>query len=288
MVAATGPWKGLRTAGSNGEKTVGGGASGSQAPALASSGIVALLTGCVQDRLLRRVNAATARVLDANGFELVQVPTQACCGALHAHSGDLAGARKLARQNIAAFEGAGIDLVVVNAAGCGAAMKEYGHLLSGDPELAERASAFSAKVVDISEALVGTELRTGGQMAVAVAYDAPCHLHHAQKITAAPIDLLETVPGLRLVQLDKPDECCGGAGIYGITHPELGGRIGRDKVRDILNSGADVVATGNPGCMMQIGAGLLMEKSDVGVVHPIELIDESYRRGGVYTGGRNT
>lgn len=288
MVAATAPWNALHIGGPRRGKGVGGGDSVVPRSASTSPRTVALLTGCVQGQLFRRVNAATARVLSANGFELAPAPRQRCCGALHAHSGDLEGARKLARENITAFEEAGIDLVVVNAAGCGAAMKEYGHLLSDDQQFAERASAFSARVVDILELLAKTELRTGGEMAFSVAYDAPCHLHHAQKIEADPVEILKTIPGLRLVQLAKPDECCGGAGIYGLTHPELGGQIGRDKVRDILGSEAEVVATGNPGCMMQIGAELRIERSNVGVVHPIELIDESYRRGGIHTGGRNT
>ncbi|MFC1661884.1 (Fe-S)-binding protein [Gemmatimonadota bacterium] len=240
---------------------------------------VALLTGCIQEGLLGRVNRATARVLAVNGFELVGVPDQTCCGALHAHSGELEGARALARENVRAFEEVGIDLVVVNAAGCGAAMKDYGHLLSEDPEYSERALALAARVRDISEVLAHPALRRGAELPVTVAYDAPCHLLHAQKIAEPPLEILRAIPGLTLVPLRKPDECCGGAGIYGITHPELGGSIGGDKIRDILDSGAELVATGNPGCMMQIGAGLILEGATVGVVHPVELLDESYRRG---------
>jgi glycolate oxidase iron-sulfur subunit len=239
---------------------------------------VALLKGCIQEGLLGRVNRATARVLVANGFNLLPMPQEVCCGALHAHSGDLRGARVLARKNVQAFEKSGAELLVVNAAGCGAAMKEYGHLLAADPDYAERARALAARVRDVSEVLVGPRLRTGGAMDVRVAYDAPCHLLHAQKVSDPPLEILRSIPGLALLPLRRSDECCGGAGIYGITHPELGGAIGGDKIRDILASGAEIVATGNPGCMMQIGAGLLQAGARVDVVHPVELLDESYRR----------
>jgi glycolate oxidase iron-sulfur subunit len=242
-----------------------------------------ILTGCVQEGLLGRVNRATERVLEANGFQVVTVEEQGCCGAIHAHTGELEGARQLARRNIAAFEGLELDLVVVNAAGCGAAMKEYPHLLAEDSAYVDRARALAAKIKDVSEVLYSDGLLKGGELPLRVTYDAPCHLLHAQRISAEPLALLDSVPGIERIPLDGYDECCGGAGIYGITHPELGGRISDDKVRAIVESEAEVVATGNPGCMMQIGAGLRKVGSDVGVVHPIELLDESYRRGGVYS-----
>jgi glycolate oxidase iron-sulfur subunit len=248
-----------------------------------------MLLGCVQEGLLGRVNRATARVLEANGFQMVTVNDQRCCGAIHAHTGNLVGARELARNNIRAFERLELEYVAVNAAGCGASLKEYPHLLSDDGEYASRAEELAARVRDVSELLggggvpeVGT-LRKGGTFPVKVTYDAPCHLLHAQRISEEPLALLGSIPGLELIPLPGHDECCGGAGIYGITHPELGGRISRDKVEAIMETGAQVVATGNPGCMMQIGAGLAMAGVGVEVVHPIELLDESYRRGGVYS-----
>jgi glycolate oxidase iron-sulfur subunit len=244
---------------------------------------VATLLGCIQEGLLSRVNRATSRVLEANGFRVVETPGQGCCGAIHAHTGELSVARELARKNINAFQKAGIDWVVVNAAGCGASLKEYGHLLSGDPEYAQRAAEFSEKVKDVSELLGLPGLRRGGRLEVKVTYDAPCHLIHAQGVAHEPEFLLDSIPGLVRVPLPDHDECCGGAGVYGITHPELGGAIGKDKVRSIVETGADFVATGNPGCMMQIGAGLRMEGMGVEVVHPVELLDLSYRGGGLYS-----
>lgn len=241
-----------------------------------------VLQGCVQAGLLARVNRATERVLAANGYEIQPVHGQGCCGALHAHTGDLEGARALARNNIVAFEEAGVEFMAVNAAGCGAAMKEYPHLLSDDAEFRSRASSLAARVRDVSELLGRGGIAVGAALDVKVTYDAPCHLLHAQRISEEPLTLLQSVPGVRLIPLKGSDECCGGAGVYGITHPDLGGRIGGDKVEAVLATGAEVVATPNPGCMMQIGAGLLSAGSDVRVVHPIELVDESYRAGGLY------
>jgi glycolate oxidase iron-sulfur subunit len=241
-----------------------------------------ILEGCVQAGLLGRVNRATERVLEVNGFKPVPVPGQGCCGALHAHTGDLEGARRLARRNILAFEEAGVEVIVVNAAGCGAAMKEYPHLLAEDSEYRARAVALASRVRDVSEVLGYAEIAVGALVELTVTYDAPCHLLHAQRISEQPIVLLASVPGVTLVPLAGSDECCGGAGLYGITHPDLGERIGRDKVEAVKATGARVVATPNPGCMMQIGAGLMATGSDVRVVHPVELVDESYRRGGYY------
>jgi len=245
-------------------------------------GRVAVLTGCVQEGLYGRVNRATVRVLEANGFEVVKVPGQSCCGALHAHGGALARARAMARSNIAAFARVQVDSVVVNAAGCGASMKEYGELLADDGEWGERASRFADKVRDVSELLSEVGPRRGAEMACSVAVDHPCHLLHAQRIERAPLDVLGAIPGLEARVVSGAAECCGGAGIYGITHPRLGGAIGDDKVTAIRGAQADAVATPNPGCMMQIGAGLLAEGSPEGVVHPVELLDESYRRAGYY------
>jgi len=242
----------------------------------------AVLLGCVQEGLLGRVNRATVRVLEANGFRVTEVPHQGCCGAIHAHTGDLEGARRLARANIRAFEESGVQFVAVNAAGCGAILKEYPHLLARDEEYRPRAVSLAGKVRDVSELLGRQGVRIGAPLPMEVAYDAPCHLLHAQKVSLEPLALLASIPGLRLATLERHDECCGGAGVYGITHPDLGGRIGGDKIRAVLETGAPVVATGNPGCMMQIGAGLQMGGEEVDVVHPVELLDESYRRAGLY------
>jgi glycolate oxidase iron-sulfur subunit len=239
---------------------------------------VALLRGCVQDALFRRVNEATERVLAANGHTVVAAAGQRCCGALDAHAGRLPQALELARANIAAFESSGADAVVVNAAGCGAMMKEYAEQLRHDPEWAERAHAFVSRVRDVNEFLVANGCRPGAPLALTVTYDAPCHLHHAQRIREAPLQLLDAVPGLRRVPLRDADECCGGAGLYGVHHPDLGGRISADKVAAVRDAQADVVVTPNPGCIMQIGAALLLSGETTPVLHPIELIDESYRR----------
>lgn len=293
MLAATAPWRGLRRVPGPGpedrgatterreHKAIALGASSMARGTVAASRTptrVAMLQGCVQNELFRRVNAATATVLRANGCTLVDVPGERCCGALHAHAGARERARELARANIAAFEAAGVDYIVVNAAGCGAAMKEYGELLRDDAVWAERARAMSARVRDLFEFLAERGVRPGTPLALRVTYDAPCHLHHAQRITRAPLEVLADATGVELVPLAGADECCGGAGIYGVLHPELGGRILRDKVAAIRETGADVVISPNPGCMMQIGAGLLLEGAQIPVLHPVELMAESYSR----------
>jgi glycolate oxidase iron-sulfur subunit len=239
---------------------------------------VAMLEGCVQRGLFGRVNRATRRVLEMNGLHVIDSPGQACCGALHAHGGELERARDLARSNIAAFDAAGVELVVVNAAGCGALMKEYGELLHDDPVWAERARLFAGRVRDVAELLVEIGPAPGAPLPLRVAYDAPCHLHHAQRITRAPMDMLRAVPQLEVVPVAGYEECCGGAGIYGLLHPDLGGRILDDKVAAVRAAAPDVIATPNPGCMMQIGAGLRLAGSELPVVHPIELLDASYAR----------
>jgi glycolate oxidase iron-sulfur subunit len=248
-------------------------------------GRVALLAGCVQAGLYARVNEATIRTLRANGYEVVEVVGQECCGALHAHGGDLERARELARANVKAFLGVELDYVVVNAAGCGAAMKEYGTLLEKDPAHHERARALARKVRDVTELLVAAGPRSGAPVPCSVAYDHPCHLLHAQGVERAPLEVLAAVPGVEVRVVARADECCGGAGIYGITHPDLGGQIGRDKAAAVRAARADVVATPNPGCMMQIGAWLRLEGAEEQVVHPVELLDESYRRAGLYPCG---
>ncbi len=248
----------------------------------ARGGRVALLHGCVQKGLFGRVNKATKRVLRVNGYEVVRVSGQGCCGALHAHGGALDTARSLAKKNIQAFESSGVEYIVINSSGCGAAMADYSALFSRDENWAERAKAVADRVVDVSELLARQGPRQGGVLNMTVAYDAPCHLVHAMRVEKEPLQVLGAIPGLEVTVLPSADECCGGAGIYGITHPELGGRIGNDKVDDVVASDTEVLATGNPGCMMQIGGGLRLRGDDRAVVHPVELLDESYERGGLY------
>lgn len=276
MLAATAPWRGLRRRAANRATAP------DAAATMPRRGRVALLVGCVQDGLFGRVNDATRRVLEANGWEVVAVRGQDCCGALHAHGGDLAGARRLARTNVVAFEASDVEHVVVNAAGCGAAMKEYGHMLGEDPTFAGRATTMADKVRDINEILAAVGPRVGAPVPCRVAVDHPCHLLHAQRIKKAPLDVLAAVPGVVVVEIENAAECCGGAGIYGITHPDLGGSIGEDKVAAVRAAGCDALATANPGCMMQIGAGLRLEGAREGVIHPVEILDESYRRAGYY------
>ena len=247
-------------------------------------GRVGMLRGCVQAGLFARVNDATERVLRANGYDVVEVAGQGCCGALHTHAGDAARARELARANVKALDAAEIDFVAVNAAGCGAALKEYGHLLEADEEYGQLAAAVSSSTLDISELLAGDTVRVGAPLPARVTYDAACHLCHAQGLKDEPQAVLKGIPDLVVLPLRDAEECCGGAGIYGITHAELGGDIGADKVSAVLETGAEIVATGNPGCMMQIGAGLLLKGSNVVAAHPVELLDESYRRAGFYDG----
>jgi glycolate oxidase iron-sulfur subunit len=240
---------------------------------------VALLRGCVMEGLFGATNRATERVLARNGCELVDVERQMCCGALHSHAGQIESAQQLARANIDAFLASGCERVIVNAAGCGAAMKEYGVLLADDPQYMEKARAFSGKVKDITELLAGRGIaKPAHAIKRRVAYDAPCHLYHAQRVTQAPIDVLKAVPGLELVPLRGADSCCGGAGIYNLQHPELSGEILADKLAAIRESGADTVATANPGCIMQIGAGLRMNQMHVEVIHPVELLDAAYSK----------
>jgi glycolate oxidase iron-sulfur subunit len=226
--------------------------------------------------LFADTNRATERVLGTNGYALTSAPDQRCCGALHAHAGDAKAAKRLAKANIAAFERANADFIAVNAAGCGAMMKDYAHLLAGDPEWRERAARVSAKVRDVSELLSVAGPAHGGAVRVRVAYDAPCHLQHAQRIVAQPLDVLRAIPELELVPLVESDVCCGSAGIYNLVEPETSDAVMKRKLANIAAASPEVVATGNPGCLMQIGAGLLRDGSRVVARHPVELLDQSY------------
>jgi glycolate oxidase iron-sulfur subunit len=239
-----------------------------------------VLRGCVMEGLFTEANRATERVLRRNGYELADVQKQMCCGALHAHAGHMETARELARKNLKAFLDDGCESIIVNSAGCGAAMKEYGEWLEEDKEFAAQAAEFSAKVKDISEFLAARGLsQPQGQVEACVTYDAPCHLMHAQRIVTPPVELLQAIPGLRFTALAGAETCCGGAGIYNLQHPELSAEILSGKLENIRRTGAEMVATANPGCIMQIGAGAMMAGLDVKVVHPIELLDAAYKKG---------
>jgi glycolate oxidase iron-sulfur subunit len=242
---------------------------------------VGLFTGCVQSGFFGEVNAATARVLAAEGCEVVVPPDQGCCGALMQHAGVEEGALERARRTIEAFERAAVDVVAVNAAGCGSAMKEYGRLLAGDAAWAERARAFAARCRDVSEVLDGLEPRAARHPLppgrIRVAYHDACHLQHAQRIQAAPRRLLSAIPGLELVEIPEAAVCCGSAGIYNLVEPAAAAALGERKARSILGTGAEIVATGNPGCTLQIGAGLEGLGEPLPVVHVIQLIDASIR-----------
>lgn len=242
----------------------------------ATRGTAALLTGCVMGELFAHTNRATERVLTRSGYQVVAAAGQRCCGALHAHAGAAIRARSLARQNIAAFERSGADVVVVNAAGCGAAMKEYGHLLHDDADWSERAAAFSARVRDISEVMGPAATSATTPVGRRVAYDAPCHLHHAQRVTAAPIDAIRALPGVQYVPLADADRCCGGAGIYTLLQPAAAAAILRMKVDAVRAANPDLVATGNPGCHMQVGAGLVRAGLRARCVHPVDLVDAAH------------
>jgi len=236
----------------------------------------ALLLGCVMEGLFTGTNRATERVLTHNGYVMTRAPGQRCCGALHAHAGEIAAARRLARANIAAFERAGVELIATNAAGCGAIMKEYGDLLADDPAWAARARAHSGRVRDVSELLAAAGPRPGAPLPFSVTYDPPCHLLHAQRIVAEPVTMLGAIPGLALVPLADADQCCGSAGIYNLLEPETSDLVLEAKLDRIGATGASLVASGNPGCLMQMGAGLLRRGARTRAVHPVDLLDASY------------
>ncbi len=250
-------------------------------PELSTARTVALFRGCVMDTLFRHVHDATRRTLEANGYTVVEPEGQACCGALHEHAGDRAAAEALARTNVAALADS-VDYVVVNSAGCGALLKGYGHLLGTDA-----AAALAARVRDVTELLAEAGPRRGGALPLDVAYDAPCHLQHAQRVQAAPLAVLGAIPALRLTLLPSSDKCCGSAGIYSVIRPAMARAVLDLKLESFAAAAPvpAVVATGNPGCLMQIGAGVRASGMGIRVVHPVELLDESYRVGGVYEEG---
>jgi glycolate oxidase iron-sulfur subunit len=241
-----------------------------------SRGTATLLTGCVMEGLFAETNRATERTLAMNDYRIVPTSAQRCCGALHAHAGDAETARSLARANIAAFEQSGADFIAVNAAGCGAMMKEYGELLASDPDWHARAKAVASRVRDVSELLAEAGPKPGGELALTITYDAPCHLLHAQRVITPPMRVLAAIPGLTMVPLAGSEHCCGSAGIYNLVEPDTSDRVLAPKLANIADTGAPLVATGNPGCLMQIGAGLQQTGSAARVIHPVDLLDASY------------
>ncbi len=254
-----------------------------QATNLSSQTTTMLFTGCVGGGLFRSVNDATARVLGANGFGVETPAEQVCCGALHAHAGDLEGARKLARQNIAAFGSEPEIPIITNAGGCGAMLASYGHLLHEDGEFAERAEKFSKRVRDVSQQLETVEIKPGGTIAKqTTTYDASCHLLYGQHAGEAPLKMIGAVAELDFKRLEGSDRCCGGAGIYNLLESDLSSRVLQEKLANIRATGATILATGNPGCQMQIGAGAKLAGMDLQTCHPVELLDEAYSRAGLY------
>jgi glycolate oxidase iron-sulfur subunit len=240
--------------------------------------VVGMLTGCVQQVLFPDVNAATARVLAAEGCDVIVPEAQGCCGALSLHGGRRAEAAAFARRAIETFERAGVDAVIVNAAGCGSAMKEYGHLLAGDPGWADRAAAVSATVRDFSEFLAELgPVAPRSELPLTVAYHDACHLAHAQRITAQPRAVLRGVPGLVIADIADGGTCCGSAGIYNLVQPAAAAELGRRKARAVQATGADLLVSANPGCSLQIAQALATAGRPMPVAHIAEVLDASIR-----------
>ena len=245
---------------------------------------VGMLTGCVQDLTYAAVNRDTVEVLVRHGCEVVTPGLQSCCGSLHAHNGEIEWAREMARRNIDAFDLDSLDAIITNAAGCGSHLKHYDELLAHDPRYAGRARQWSAKVRDIHEWLVAIGLRasasqlsTLNSQPLPVTYHEACHLCHGQKISSAPREVLASIPGLQLVELPEATWCCGSAGIYNITQPEMSAKLLDRKMTNIAKTGARVVASANPGCCVQLEAGARERGEALEIVHPITLLARAYR-----------
>jgi glycolate oxidase iron-sulfur subunit len=246
--------------------------------------VVGLLTGCVQGAFFPGVNAATARVLQAEGCDVVVPRQQGCCGALSVHNGREDEGQRFARRLVDTFESTGVERVVVNAAGCGSTMKEYAELLADDPAYADRARAFSDRVRDITEVLdeLGP-VAPRHPLEMTVAYHDACHLAHAQGIRAQPRKLLRAIPGLELREIADPELCCGSAGVYNILNPEPARELGDRKAANIVATGAEVLVTANPGCLMQVSSALQRAERSVpsgrpmGMAHTVEVLDASIR-----------
>jgi glycolate oxidase iron-sulfur subunit len=238
---------------------------------------VGFIEGCIMPQLFGDTNAATVRVLSANGCVVYSPPRQGCCGALQMHTGERQTAQELARRNIDAFSGLGLDAIIINAAGCGSTLKEYGHLLADDPAYAERASAFARQVKDVSEFLASIELVPPSQpVRMRVTYQDACHLVHGQGIRNQPRQLLRQIPGLELVEMKDSDVCCGSAGIYNLTHPDVSVQLLEQKMDALLATGATGVVAPNPGCTMQLAYGARRRGVDLQLFHVVDLLDRAY------------
>jgi Fe-S oxidoreductase len=241
---------------------------------------IAVLNGCVMPFLFGDINDATVRVLRRNGCEVVFPKGQTCCGALNTHNGETSRAKEMARRNIDTFLNAGVDAIVVNAAGCGAAMKEYGHLLGDDPVYADKARSFSSLVKDAGEFLAQIGLVGNiGELRTTVTYQDPCHLAHGQRVRSQPRQLLQAIPGLKLVEMNGSERCCGSAGIYNITHAEMSQQLLQEKMPAIADTGAEAVVAPNPGCMLQLRYGAQKYGPNVKVYHLMDLLDRAYTSG---------
>jgi glycolate oxidase iron-sulfur subunit len=267
-------WPGLRVRRSSGARPA-----AERVPALgARRAVVGMLLGCVQQVFFPQVNAATARVLAAEGCDVISPRGQGCCGALPLHGGRLTEAARFARQTIEVFERAGVDAVIVNAAGCGSAMKDYADLLAGDARWADRAAAMAAKVRDFSEFLAELgPVATRHPLPCTVAYHDACHLAHAQRITRQPRELLLAIPGLHLAEIADGGTCCGSAGIYNLVQPETARELGERKARTVQATRAGLLVSANPGCAMQIAAALAARGAQLPVAHIAEVLDASIR-----------
>jgi glycolate oxidase iron-sulfur subunit len=239
-------------------------------------GRVGFISGCVMSVMFEGTNAASVRLLNRSGYDVVTPPGQRCCGALYAHSGRLEMAQEVARANIAVFEREKVDAIIINAAGCGSTLKHYGHLLENDPTWAARAKEFSVKVKDLTEWLEASKIKVPpANEGVKVTYHDACHLAHAQRITAAPRALVKAVAGKNFVEMPEADVCCGSAGTYNLTEPAMAARLQKRKIENILRSGAEVVVTTNPGCILQIQAGLKEATNNrVKVMHIADFLDQ--------------
>ncbi len=241
---------------------------------------VAMLTGCAQDLMFSDVNRDTVEVLSQNGCEVITPAEQSCCGSLHAHNGELDQARALARRQIDQFPPERFDAIITNAAGCGSHLKHYATLLKEDPRYASRAELWDKKVKDIHEWLAEIGLRaprSAQQPRQRVTYHEACHLCHGQKITAQPRQILRSIPGLELVELPESTWCCGSAGIYNLIQPAMANELLERKIAHIAGTRTEVVATGNPGCLLQLQTGARRRKLPIRIVHPITLLAEAYR-----------
>jgi glycolate oxidase iron-sulfur subunit len=240
--------------------------------------VVGMLTGCVQSVFFPRVNAATARVLAAEGCDVIIPRGQGCCGALSLHNGRSAQATQLAKATISMFEKAGVDAIVVNSAGCGSAMKEYSRMLAAEPSWAPRAAALSAKVADLAEFLAALPpVAERHPLPVTAAYHDACHLGHAQRITRQPRDLLRAIPSLKLVEVPDAGTCCGSAGVYNLLQPEAARELGARKANSVAGVGASLLVSANPGCTLQISAALAEGGKPMATAHTVEVLDASIR-----------